>query len=1111
MAGRGRATFSIFATVDCDEDSLPVNEVDRRLMSHGSFVGSFPWQTSAVGPREEWSAVLSTYYSMVMAAPFPAMLCYGPDLIMLYNAEFGRTVGLDDSIYFGQAFSEVWSESDLSVELFEGITTCMTTGTAVVKQNLLNFVSYLNPDGDQQYYSGPSKRETYFTWTMTPISEADGTVAGAFVTARETTDAVLYERRMQVLKELYDATGSAEILPVLFTQSVSVLRKHCAEDIALFGLYTCDTTNDKVLRYRCGFGLLQNPEKITFDPNPALFEQAILDTSSSAVYITAKADGFRNYIEYDPTRGWSDEIRELIFLPAMRDNNVVVGVAVIGLNPRRDFDEPYELFLELLGRQLATGIDSLRHIEETSDKLSWEVAVSLRKREELEGLLMEKTKQLKISEGRFSRMAKILPAGIFLASAEGEIIYANEAWYKLSHLPKENNPSFWIKSVHPGDRSLVRDSWRRAMQGKEERIEFRWARRRGEATTVERWCDSAVSAEVDPDTGKITHLTGVWSDITERKQAEALQRQRADDAVERRRQQEYFIDAISHEMRNPLSAIIQSVDVVSEKVDSVALNLKEIQVEQDKLAEPVKELEESSDCLDTIQLCTSHMRRIITDTINLSKMESGLFPINPENCQPLEVAKEVMKMYENELKSLSITHSIEVGDNFRALGIDVVKMDPRRISQILINLVSNAMKVLTASDRKHITVKLDASLSKPILQFHNHTSFYVPQSRHSAANFANAIATSPTKSVLASKSPRVAFKSSASTTSLQTSASTMGMPTTASVASSAIPSTSAPPATLNGSTVSRTTSYAALAAALSSSPSSVAVNAPETAVQNEKNTVYIMYVVKDTGSGMDPEQLATAFQRFTSHFTPRTHVNYGGSGLGLFICRKLVETQGGEITAESKTNEGSEFTFYIKTKRVTGSSAPSGVASPVSSPVAPLSPVTSHPMRMTSVTASSTVEPTQRPEKKAPMKIVNPHIGKKILIVEDNLINQKLLQRQLQNAGFVTLIANHGQEALDLVCSGHNPDCCVMDCEMPVMDGVEAVQKIRELESRGDAKAPRLPIIALSANARQVHVDRMAAAGSDRYLTKPFSFTHLIDVVTELLTSDSQGNTNKSQ
>ncbi|KAK9495225.1 hypothetical protein V1508DRAFT_430295 [Lipomyces doorenjongii] len=1108
MAGRGRATFSIFAPVDCDEDSVPMNDVDRHMTSHGSFVGSFPWQTSAVGPRDEWSAVLSMYYSMVMAAPFPAMLCYGPNLIMLYNAEFGRTVGLDDTMYFGQAFSDVWSGSDLSAELSEGITTCMATGTAVVKQNLLNFV-YLSLDGDQQLYAGPINKETYFSWTMTPISEVDGTMAGAFVTARETTDAVLYERRMQVLKELYDATGSAEILPVLYTQSVSVLRKHCAEDIALFGLYTYDTTNDKVLRYRCGFGLRQNPEKITFDPNPALFEQAILDTSSSAVYITAKADGFRQYIEYDPTRGWSDEISELIFLPAMRDNNVVVGVAVIGLNPRREFDEPYELFLELLGRQLATGIDSLRHIEETSDKLSWEVAVSLRKREELEGLLLEKTKQLKISEGRFSRMAKILPAGIFLASAEGEIIYANEAWYKLSHLPKENNPSFWIKSVHPGDRSLVRDSWRRVMQGKEERIEFRWARRRGEATTVERWCDSAASAEIDPDTGKITHITGVWSDITERKQAEALQRQRADDAVERRRQQEYFIDAISHEMRNPLSAIIQSVEVVSEKIDSVVSSLKDIQTQKDELAEPMKELEESADCLDTIQLCTSHMRRIITDTINLSKMESGLFPINAEDCQPLEVAKEVMKMYENELKSLSITHSIEVGDNFRNLGIDVVKMDPRRISQILINLVSNAMKVLTTSERKHIAVKLEASLSKPILQFHNNSSFYVPQSRNLTTNFANSISTSPTKSLTVNNSPTAAIKPSASMTSLQHTAplAMATQKTTANLSSFVSPPITAPPSALNGTTVPRTTSYAALAAALSLSPSSVAVNTPEAAAHNERNTVYIMYTVKDTGSGMDPEQLATAFRRFTSHFTPRTHVNYGGSGLGLFICRKLVESQGGEITAESRTNEGSEFSFYIKAKRVKGSSVPSGV----SSPVVPSSPATSPSVRVPSVSGSSSVQLSQKQDKKVSKKIENPHAGKKILIVEDNLINQKLLQRQLQNAGFVTLVANHGQEAVDVVCAGENPDCCVMDCEMPVMDGVEAVQKIRELESSGDVKAPRLPIIALSANARQVHVDRMAAAGSDRYLTKPFSFTHLIEVVTELLTSGSPECTKNSQ
>ncbi|KAK9467246.1 hypothetical protein V1512DRAFT_238088 [Lipomyces arxii] len=1049
MGSRGRATFQIFAQSDGEEQLASIPEMDPELISRSSFINSFSWSTSPLGDKDKWSPTLLTYYQLVMVTPLAAVLAYGEDLTLIFNADFGDIVGLDFCTYFGRSFYEVWTGSEFSVELADAMATCMSTARPTTLENMLLFAT----TADDLL----PLRETYVTWNLVPVAEPDGSVSGVLIAVRDTSEVVLHERRNEVLKELYDATASAEVLSVFFTESVSVLRKHSAEDIALFGLYICESQTSRVLQYRCGFGLQVNPESIAFDPNPALFEQAILDTASSGVYITASADGFRQYIEYDPARGWSDEVSELIFLPIMRDNNSVFGVAIIGLNPRRSFDEPYELFLELLSRQIATGVDNLRHIEEASNKLSWEVAMSLRQTEELQEQLMERTKQLKVSEGRFSRMATILPAGLFLASAEGEIIYANEAWFKLSSLPRDNNPTYWIKAVHMGDRSLVRDSWRRVMQGKDERIEFRWARRRGEASTVERWCDSAVSAEVDADTGNILYITGVWSDITERKQAEAMQKQRADDAVERRRQQEYFIDAISHELRNPLSAIIQSVDVVCEKVETVKSKLKEIEFEEGKQEafEPeVQELDECLDCLQTVQLCTSHMRQIITDTINLSKVESGLFPIHPIDCRPVDVAREVLRMYENELRSLSITYSFELGENFKELGIDTVKMDPRRVSQVLINLVSNAMKVLATSEQRHIKIKLDAYPTKPTFQFQNHSSFYVHQPRSKSVYMSSS--TSPPKR---SASLSVSSGTSSSLTTL-----------------SALASIGATTAAVSDKSVPRATSYATLAASLSSSPSSLTLNTADAVKQQQEaeNTVYLMYSVKDTGSGMDAEQLKTAFQKFTSHFTPRTHVNYGGAGLGLHICRKLVENQGGEITAESKTNEGSEFLFYIKAVR------PEGQVSPSMSKKTPTTPS------------------VPNFERAASKKVETKYLGKTILVVEDNIVNQKLLQRQLQSVGFKTIVANHGQEAVDVVMSGAAPDACVMDCEMPVMDGVRAVETIRELERTG-VVCGRLPIIGLSANARQVHFERMSAAGSDRYLTKPFSFSNLIDVVNELL------------
>ncbi|KAK9452655.1 hypothetical protein V1511DRAFT_507121 [Dipodascopsis uninucleata] len=1052
---QGKVTFSLFNQSENDfngHTSIGARNGKTIWAPLGSYSPSAKGSSKLLLPDEssvdhiesQAHAILYAYLDIVMAVPFPAALCYGPELQLTCNQMFTELAGINDNFVDSSAltFSDVVSCHESEFELSEAVTNCMTRGMPVVTDNLLAFVYNTKREDELSH-----KSESYFTWKMVPIMEENGDVSGVFITVTETTDTVLYERRMQVLKELYDATASALILPVFFVQSVSVLHNHCAEDVALFGLYVYENSRSKTLLHRCGFGLVDFPERVAFDPNPALFEQTILDTSSSAVYIKSDADGFRNYIQYDPTRGWSDEIRQLVFLPVMRDNKSVVGVAVIGLNPRRSFDEPYELFLELLGRQLATGIDNLKHIEEASAKLNWEVAMNMREKEELEVLLMEKTKQLKVSENRFTSMAQILPAGLFLGSPEGEIVWANDAWYKLAAYPKDNNPSFWIKSVHPGDRTLVRDSWRRVMQGHTVQCEFRWANKRGDPSNFERWCSSTTSVEIDPETEKILYITGVLTDITERKRAEALQRQRADEAVERRRQQEYFIDAISHEMRNPLSAIIQSCDVVSQKVDTVIKNIAAKYGENQKLEKD--ELTESAECLSTIQLCTSHMLRIIGDTINLSKMESGLFPINPKPCKPVEVAREVLKMYENEFKNLSITFDLEIGENYKMLGLEVVKMDSRRVMQVLINLVSNSIKILTSTENKHILIRVDASVVKPAL-CQNSTSFYFPQKRNCLTRFSS-LSSSPSKSV-----PLTSSASSAALTALSVN--------TQSVAAI-------------DSVLPRVKSYASLAASRSSSVSSSTGVTQDPLMVEDRTSIYIMFSVKDSGPGMDEEQLSTAFQRFTSHFTPRTHVNYGGTGLGLFICRKLVENQGGEITAESKKDEGSEFAFYIKAGRCnTNSNTESEGSGDERSLIS--GSVDGKPL--------ATFDISQ----------------KKILIVEDNVINQKLLERQLKNTGFKTIVANHGQEALDIILSGIKPDCCVMDCEMPVMDGFSAVRKIRELENDGKVES-RLPIIALSANARQVHFDRMFEAGSDRYITKPFNFSHLIEVVKELLQSTS--------
>jgi len=136
------------------------------------------------------------------------------------------------------------------------------------------------------------------------------------------------------------------------------------------------------------------------------------------------------------------------------------------------------------------------------------------------------------------------------------------------------------------------------------------------------------------------------------------------------------------------------------------------------------------------------------------------------------------------------------------------------------------------------------------------------------------------------------------------------------------------------------------------------------------------------------------------------------------------------------------------------------------------------------------------------------HKKLKILIVEDNLVNQRVLQKQLQNLGYVTHLANHGGEALDTLkqsrfwsgqeSSGMDLSVILMDLEMPVMDGLTCARKIREFELDGSI-VRHVPIIAVTANARMEQIQTALAAGMDDVMPKPFRIPELIPKIEELM------------
>ncbi|MBD2189397.1 response regulator [Pseudanabaena mucicola] len=231
-------------------------------------------------------------------------------------------------------------------------------------------------------------------------------------------------------------------------------------------------------------------------------------------------------------------------------------------------------------------------------------------------------------------------------------------------------------------------------------------------------------------------------------------------------------------------------------------------------------------------------------------------------------------------------------------------------------------------------------------------------------------------------------------------------------------------------------------------------------LQNTQN--YLQISIADTGIGISPENINKLFQPFIQ-VDSALNRKYEGTGLGLALVKQIVELHGGTVELTSELGVGSCFTFIL----------------PYVDHVTPLSTVNPQ--------AESTHEPSPP----------NHNSKFSILIADDNEANVLTISTYLEAHGYRLLIANNGQESIALTKS-ENPDLILMDIQMPSMDGIEAIQKIRQIPS-----LVNVPIIALTALAMADDRDRCLAAGASEYIPKPVKLKALAQTIQQLLESKS--------
>jgi signal transduction histidine kinase len=318
--------------------------------------------------------------------------------------------------------------------------------------------------------------------------------------------------------------------------------------------------------------------------------------------------------------------------------------------------------------------------------------------------------------------------------------------------------------------------------------------------------------------------------------------------------------------------------------------------------EAAEALNDNIQSANIILQCANHQKRIIDDILTLSKLDSMLLAITPVTVDPRKLIDSIVNMFDAELKSNSINCNIRPGASLVDLAIDHVYLDPSRVTQVFINLLTNAIKFVKPSKAPSISIRFGASIANPRAFFPD-SMFWATENKQDES----------------------------------------------------------------------------------------VTSGPEWGHGQE---VFLTFSVRDSGIGIEDTEIHKIFERFRQA-NVKTHVKYGGSGLGLFISKELTEKQGGEIGVSSISGEGSTFGFYVKARRVQ------------QQPEMPRS-----------------LARRNRQQEAAARKL-------RVLLVEDNIINQQVLGKQLKKAGCMVNVANHGLEALD-VLEKQTFDIVLMDLEMPV-------------------------------------------------------------------------------
>ncbi|CAN9286493.1 unnamed protein product [Alternaria sp. RS040] len=1022
------------------------------LREHVENIRNVNWSKTSLGPISSWNYELNVVVTTLMLETRPTALFLGPEHTILYNLAYAAVSGSRHPAILGQSIIDAWPE------LADPVNATMARSEST------RFA-----DAPEEEYHFMVERfgfveEAFFKWSLVPLIGVK--IDGMYSIVTEITKQRLLERRVDaLLKSLADA-----IRPYEYDFPAAVLYSRCElldpidsasppkgplnefrtydETIVGYLLIGLNTRRPYDNEYKAWIKVFSNllgasaasvalheeeirkrkRQEAQAERDRAALNAEVANLTQEASHVAEKLRNFHDiadevglgYFEID-INGILLHANETYFTQTGQQRDL------LKVPPFAYKEYVFEGDIPMMDNQwkiLASGEpakfevrwkkqpEKHRDGEETIDNYLWTLSACVpikgvngtvtgvfgcntdisAQKEATKAVLMRSE-----AERRLASFTELAPVGLYHLNPDLTMKYCNDQWFHITDHPKVPMDQVdWRNIVDEDmiDRCYHDVEVTKRKQGPHTftiHIKKKWTGPDGIQTPT--WILVSATAYTDGT------IMGTMTDVSQMAWAEAIQKNRVEEALESKRQQENFIDMTSHEMRNPLSAMVQCADsIYSSLNDMKALARKEALTFQPAIHSQLKELISNSlDAVETIQACATHQKRIVDDILTLSKLDSKLLVISPMVLQPSVFLQDAYKMFKDEANKAKVSLEVRCDPSIEDLNIDWAILDPSRVLQVLINLLTNAIKFTQGQEVRKVEVVMGAS--REVQQM-------------------------------------------------------------------------------------RDVEYA--------SQESVRKNFLTQAEWDHAGEVfYLNFTVKDTGCGLSPEHKAKLFLRF-SQATPKTHVQYGGSGLGLFISRELTEMQGGSIGVSSIHNVGSKFTFYIKSRRAK----------------APESALTATVLDSTGDLPTRTKAQIIREDSKNPDVVPLAAIPLEeqgrakdiesckynILIVEDNLINQRVLSAQLKKLGHTTYVANHGFEALSQLSRtvfsaspSESPplplSVVLMDVEMPVMDGLTCTRRIRDMEKNGEL-SKHVPIIAVSANARKEQIDMAKEAGVDEAICR---------------------------